>query len=491
MLLTKLPQRSSTIKTTSTTNTAKSDDDLALEGDMSVAWKHVCGYLENYITATHKAHESQSKEFGKILKALPEPLEDALHFSDGTGGVVGLFDNLRTNTGVSKLCVCRFLQAFLTFVLQQAIVNLHRDTEKNLETIVLPILKQLHQEIKSKAKELKHGAEKCAKQVEKDSAATHEHIKMLGTYTAAFDTGAKLESAHDPYLLKRGTSHRLNKQITEEDNYRKEMLQIQNSLSIFESHIVTTIQDALLQLSTCMGAHSGSLGKLYANMVDTAQQIPDNFEWMNFSVRNQDILINPEKPVRTIINATFPNQKHPATETLIEGTLERKSRAMIKGYSQGYYAISPAGYIHGFKDNDDYKRDPTPDISLYIPECSVGNGDGVKFTIKGKDVSGSKVGQAFATTTELTFKAHSKEVAKEWLDVLTKLAIRPGPGSGSGAVSQTASPAVSRTTSGAHGIPPPVAQPAAETTEIPSASTPSTSQQEEGTIASPVDAGKP
>ncbi|PGG96873.1 hypothetical protein GX51_07610 [Blastomyces parvus] len=476
MVLTKLPQRSSTIKTTSTANTAKSDDDLALEGDMSdkaskvlydrlQAWKHVCGYLENYITANHKLHESQSKEFGKILKAIPQSLEDAAQFSEGTGGVVGLFDNLRTNTG--------------------AIVNLHRETEKQLETIVLPILKKLHQEIKSKAEGLEHGAEKCAKQVKKASTATYKHIEMLGKYTAAFDAGGKLESAHDPYLLRRGTSHRMNKQITEENNYRKEMLQVQNSLLLFESHIVKTIQDALLQFSNCMGAHCGALSKLYANMADTAQQIPDNFEWMNFSMQKEDILIDPDKPARTMSDAIFPNQKHPATEPLIQGTLERKSRAMIKGYSSAYYAISPAGFIHGFKDNDDYNREPTADISLYIPECSVGSSDGVKFTIKGKDVSGSKVGQAFATTTELTFKAHSKEIANEWLDVLNKLA------SGSGTVSQTASPAVSRTTSGAHDIPPPVAQPAAETTEMPSASTTSTSQQEEGTIPPPVDAGKP
>jgi hypothetical protein len=32
------------------------------------AWKHLCGYLENYIAATQKYQKSQSKEFEKILK---------------------------------------------------------------------------------------------------------------------------------------------------------------------------------------------------------------------------------------------------------------------------------------------------------------------------------------------------------------------------------------------------------------------------------------
>ena len=32
------------------------------------AWKHMCGYLENYVTATHKTQKAQSKEFEKVLK---------------------------------------------------------------------------------------------------------------------------------------------------------------------------------------------------------------------------------------------------------------------------------------------------------------------------------------------------------------------------------------------------------------------------------------
>lgn len=32
------------------------------------AWKHMCRYLENYVTATHKAQRAQSKEFEKVLK---------------------------------------------------------------------------------------------------------------------------------------------------------------------------------------------------------------------------------------------------------------------------------------------------------------------------------------------------------------------------------------------------------------------------------------
>lgn len=32
------------------------------------AWKHACGYIEEYITATEKLQLSQAKEYEKVLK---------------------------------------------------------------------------------------------------------------------------------------------------------------------------------------------------------------------------------------------------------------------------------------------------------------------------------------------------------------------------------------------------------------------------------------
>ncbi|OAX83803.1 hypothetical protein ACJ72_01840 [Emergomyces africanus] len=452
---TTLPQRSATVNTVTSTNTSKSDDDLILESDMNEAWKHTCKYLENYISTTHKVQRSQSKELEKLLKALPESLDEAVHFSDSKDGVNGLFDNLRSNTA--------------------AIANLHLETEKTLKTTVLPILEKLHQEIKSKAKELHHGAEKGTKHVVRARAVTQKHVEMLGQYTAAFDSsnGGKLDPAHDPYILCRGTNHRMNKQIIEENNLLNEMLQVQNSFVTFEAHILQSIQNAISQFSQCMSAQSDRQRQTYTNIVNAAQRIPPELEWADFYTRNQASLLDPDTAPRSISDAPFPNQHHAATEALMEGILERKSRAMIKGYNSGYYAVTPAGYLHGFKDNDDHRHDPTPDITLYLPDSTVCHSDGLKFTIKGKDVSGGKVGQTFATTTELKFKAHSKGDAERWLNTLNA---KSAPGSAS--VSQKTSPSVSRTTSGAHGAPP-LAHPATVATET--SPTPA-SQQEEGTI---------
>lgn len=342
---------------------------------------------------------------------------------------------------------------------------MHLETEKNLKTQVLPILEKLHSEIKTKSKELKHGAAKAAKSVAKARTSTQKHIELLGQYTALFDSGSKPkhEASHDPYIIARGVAHRMSKQIMEENNNLKELLAIQTSFQQFEAHIIENIQTALNRFFQCMGAQSDRQRAMYADMVSTGQQIPLDFEWANFYERNDASLINPNAPLRSMSNATFPNQDHRATKPLVEGTLQRKSRAIIKGYSDGYYVVTPAGFMHGFKDNDILQHDPQPDLSLYLPDCTVGNFDGLKFTVKGKDVSSGKVGNAFHMNTEFHFKAYSKNQMDEWTSVLT--AVVAGPG----ASSQPASPVAQRTTSMGSTVPTspatesPVMQPLAET----------------------------
>lgn len=297
---------------------------------------------------------------------------------------------------------------------------MHLDSEKNIKGTVLPILERLHKEIKAKGKEVHGGASKSAKAVDKARAVTQKHIELLGQQTASFDSAAgnKIEKQHDPYILRRGVNHRLNKQITEENNSRQDIISVQNNFQQFEAHVIQTCQGALDQFIQFMNGQLDRKHSMYTDMLANAQQVPTDFEWVNFMTRNNNVLVDPDSPPRSLSNITFPNQDHKATKALIEGSLERKSRAVMRGYSSGYYVVTAARYLHEFKDDDDFRRDPTPDLTLYLPDCVIGATDGAKFSVKGKDVSGNMVGNAFHTTTELQFKAHTADDAEKWFTVI-------------------------------------------------------------------------
>ena len=411
-----IPTRSNTTATGTTgTSGSISDDDTGARGDPSSttgllqerlqAWKHMCGYLENYIKETAKMQKSQSKDHEKILKTLSSPLKEGHHFDTALGGVSGLFENLRSNT--------------------QAQSNMGLETEKNITGQVLPILERLHAEIKNKNKELTGGAGKGSKAVDASRQASQKHIDALGSNSANFDsTGGKVAANNDPYILQRGIYYRLNKQLLEENNNRQDIIAVQSSFAQFEAHVITTIQTALNAFNQFMSGQCDRQKAIYGDIAATAGNIPLDFEWQGFNQRNSNTLVNPNAAPRTMDGISFPNQNHRSTKPLIEGSLERKSRGgmgALTGFKSNYYAVTPAGYLHEFKDNDNFSKDPTPEVSLYLPDTTIGAVDGTKFTIKGKDSSGGKLSSKMSISSDFQFKAHTASDAQAWHSAIAGL----------------------------------------------------------------------
>ncbi|KAH7056965.1 PH domain-containing protein [Macrophomina phaseolina] len=398
----------STLPTRSTTTTTMGEDGVVGDEDTSEvtklfqerlqAWKHACGYIEEYITATEKMQLNQAKEYEKVLKTVSSPLREAHHFDQNLGGIAGMFDNLRSNT--------------------QGISNSHTETAKALKGQVLPTFERLHAEIKNKNKELTKGVGKQGKVVDKARAVTQKHIELLGQHTAAFEShGGTMTADKDPYVLRRQVLHRLHKQVIEENNNRQDLLAVQGNFAQFEAHVIQTMQQGLGQMMQILTAQQEQTKAMYADIVGTAQCIPTNFEWEGFIQRNNHILIDPNAPPRSVQNIGFPNQDHRATQPLIAGSLERKGK-MLRRYDTNFYVVTPSKFLHEYKTDDDFAKDPEPEISLYLPDCVIGAIDGNKFNIKGKDVSKGKVGNAFSMTHEFSYKAHTPSDAEKWYEVL-------------------------------------------------------------------------
>ena len=386
-------------------------------------------------------------------QTVSDPLKEGHHFEQSLGGIAGLFENLRSNTQVSTFSRTNRIKLNPS----QGIANSHLETEKNLKGTVLPILDRLHQEIKNKTKELQKGAVKGSKEVDKARNNTQKYIELLGQHTAAFSSsGGKVEPSNDPYIIQRGIKYRLNKQVLEENNNRHDLISVQDQFAAFESHIIQTFQQAMQAFIQAVGGQSERQKAMYSDVVATTQNIPLDFEWQGFIKRNSGTMIDPSAPQRSVSNISFPNENHASTRPLIAGSLERKSRVALKGYDTGYYVVTPSKFLHQFKDDDDFRTDPTPELSLYLPDCTIGGINGEKFNVKGKDASKGKVGSAMAINHELSFKAHTASDAEKWHSVIKTAA------GGSDAVfsptsSLPTSPVESRNVSGQHTAPTAVA----------------------------------
>lgn len=383
--------------------------------------------------AVEKSHKAQAKEYEKVLKvrnppslppltrpgqdpylpSLPtlgqtisKPLKEGQHFDQSLGGIAGFFENMRANT--------------------ESLVNTNIETEKSIKGSVLPVLERLHKEIKSKVKELAHGAQKGAKEVEKARNTTQKHIELLGQHTASFEsTGGKMSPHDDPYVIQRGVIHRLNKQVLEENNQRNDLIAVQNNFQAFEAHVISVLQQAMEAFTQFVGGQAEKTRALYSDMLGAVQRIPPDFEWKGFVTRNADTLVNPNDPPRSVESVQFPNMNHTSTKALIEGSLERKSRNKLSwGFQTGYYVITPSKFLHEFKDSDNLRKDPTPELSIYLPDATIGLPNGEKFHVKGKDRS-KTMSSKLTGASELSFKAHSASEASKWFEVIRSVASGP------------------------------------------------------------------
>ncbi|KAL0261399.1 hypothetical protein SLS55_002829 [Diplodia seriata] len=462
----------STLPTRSTTTTTMGEEGVIGDEDTNEvtklfqerlqAWKHACGYLEEYITATEKLQLNQAKEYEKVLKTVSNPLREAHHFDQNLGGMAGMFDNIRSNT--------------------QGISNSHNETAKALKGQVLPSFERLHAEIKNKNKELTKGAGKQGKVVDKARAVTQKHIELLGQHAAAFDSqGGRMTASEDPYVLQRQVMHRLNKQVIEENNNRQDLLAVQGNFAQFEAHVIQTMQQGLEAMAKILTGQQEQTKAMYNDIVGTAACIPLDYEWQGFIQRNTHILIDPNAPPRAVSNISFPNQGHRATQPLIAGSLERRGK-MLRSYNTAFYVVSPAKFLHEFKTDDDFAKDPEPDISLYLPDCVIGAIDGNKFNVKGKDVSKGKVGNAFSMTHEFAFKAHTPSDAEKWYNTLRSCigtATNDSPISPAGSRAASTTLSASPTTPGDEKAPSPLQTQGitgGETTESPAVASAPTSE---------------
>lgn len=322
--------------------------------------------------------------------------------------MAGFFENMRSNT--------------------QAMINTNIETEKNIKGSVLPILERLHKEIKHKAKELQSGAQSGAKEVEKLRNITQKHIELLGQQTASYDSaGGKLSGHDDPYVVHRGVLHRLSNQVVAENNHKNDLVAVQNNFRSFESHVLEVIQQAMEAFVQLAGGQGEKVRALYGDMLGTVQCVPRDFEWTNFSHRCSDRLANADEPARAVDAIQFPNMEHASTKPLIEGSLERKSRNKLSwGYSSGYYVVTPSKFLHEFKDSDDTRQDPKPELSIYLPDAVVGTPSGEKFNVKGRDKS-KTISSKLTGSTELAFKAHTAADAQKWFRIIQTVCGATGP----------------------------------------------------------------
>jgi hypothetical protein len=236
----------------------------------------------------------------------------------------------------------------------------------------------------------------------------------------------QVHSKEDPFAVNLAVHKQLMKQVQEENALQKSIVIMQQNSAHFEEGIVRSIQSAWATFDEWQSRMSSSVQETWRHLgVNMAQLMPDR-EWIAFAARS-DHLLDPETPLRNPDNIDYPGRNDPSVVPVHAGLLERKKR-FTKAYKEGFYVLTPAGYLHEYSSSDP-KTSTYPIWSLFLPLCTLGPPSNAltakshKFHIEVRKDGTSAFGKTptskfFSSNEAYTFRARSHEEMMEvWNDL--------------------------------------------------------------------------
>lgn len=308
-------------------------------------------------------------------------------------------------------------------------------------------LQKLRTELKAHIKNIQQDTGKLAASVAKERETSTKMITDLArSITMLKNTPMGVHAKEDPWFTNSLVARQLQKQVHEENALQKSIIIMQQNSEHFEEGVVRAIQmawqtfdewkcvlcsplslapfcsrlaDLTRQRLARSARASSSVQETWQTMGELMRSVAPTTEWIAFASRSE-YLLDPETPLRNPLTINYPGKDDPSVIPVHQGILERKKR-YTKTYKESFYILTPAGYLHEYPSSD-LSKHPNPELSLFLPECTLGaptnpQSRSHKFHIEGKKSIGGDVGQKsglFALDASFTFRARSHDEMLEW-----------------------------------------------------------------------------
>jgi len=364
------------------------------------AWKRICKNLIAYFEGIADIENNTSKELTKLGGVIQVPFHAGNQFL-GDGGMQDIFFGIREKT--------------------RNIADHHANLARTVDMSIVQHLQKLRAEIKAHIKNIQMDTGKLAVSVAKEREVSTKVITDLArSITMLKNTPMHVTAKEDPWYTNSLVARQLQKQVQEENALQKSIIIMQQNSEHFEEGVVRAIQTAWETFDNWSNRMSTSVQDTWATMGVLMKSVQPNTEWLAFAARS-DHLLDPETPLRNIDHINYPGKDDPSVLPVHEGMLERKKR-FTSNYSEGFYVLTPAGYLHELTSSDGYKH-PDPRLSLFLPECTLGapstiHSRSYKFHIegrKGNPNTSKGAGKLLGGgSSAFTFRASNYEDMMEW-----------------------------------------------------------------------------
>ncbi|KAJ3284329.1 hypothetical protein HDU76_008313 [Blyttiomyces sp. JEL0837] len=364
----------------------------------------------------------------------------------------------------------------------------HLATASQIETQILPNLRAILSEIKTKSTDAEKEWVSLDKSLSKDRET---YLKLTGNLKGSLERQGWIVShlnvtlgegdgdaedggvngvgkapdvgkdvPRDPWLANTALRRFVNSTLKSQQQTRDLLLSQQQAMLVFEQVVIQHLKHSLGSWfswkSRDLTSHKDSLHTLSTKM-DQVDPIQD---WKQFIERHDDlILVDPEVsgsdvPVAPLVkwdDVEYEGKDDTRCLIVKEGTLLRNMPGVLRGrgYKSGQYVLTSSGYLHGFSngsgsgsgsgsgDGDDggaagqasvvdVVNWVDPEISVFLPDCTL---------VKGADpkepsefMIHEKTGKLLARSEKYKLKAPTPDQSDFWFDLITSLS-KPPPAS--------------------------------------------------------------
>ncbi|GAA5882391.1 hypothetical protein JCM1840_006481 [Sporobolomyces johnsonii] len=363
------------------------------------AWKRLVKNLIAYFEGIADIESNTAKELTKLGGVIQVPFREGNQFL-GEGGVQDIFFGVRERT--------------------RLIADHHANLAKTVEGSIVQHLQKLRTELKAHIKNIQQDTGKLAASVAKERELSTKMITDLArSITMLKNTPMGVHAKEDPWYTNSLVARQLQKQVHEENALQKSIIIMQQNSEHFEEGVVRAIQMAWSTFDEWNSRASSAVQETWQTMGQLMRSVAPTTEWIAFASRSE-YLLDPDTPLRNPMTINYPGKDDPSVIPVHQGILERKKR-YTKTYKESFYILTPAGYLHEHLSSD-LSKHPNPELSLFLPECTLGapsnpHARSHKFHIEGKKAFGGGVGQKnglFAMDASFTFRARSHDEMLEW-----------------------------------------------------------------------------
>ncbi|KAI5474456.1 PH domain containing protein [Pseudohyphozyma bogoriensis] len=363
------------------------------------AWKRLVKNLIQYFEGIADIENNTAKELTKLGGVIQVPFREGNQFL-GEGGVQDIFYHVREKT--------------------RLIADTHANLAKTVEGSIVQHLQKLRVELKAHIRNIQQDTGKLAAAVAKERELSTKLITDLArSITMLKNTPMGVGSKEDPWYTNSLVARQLQKQVHEENALQKSIIIMQQNSEHFEEGVVRAIQMAWSTFDEWNARASVQVQETWSVMGQVMRSVAPTTEWIAFASRSE-YLLDPDTPLRNPLTINYPGKDDPSVIPVHQGILERKKR-YTKTYKESFYILTPAGYLHEHASSD-LSKHPNPELSLFLPECTLGaptnvNARSHKFHIEGKKAIGGDVGNSkgfLALDVAFVFRARSHEEMLEW-----------------------------------------------------------------------------